>query len=305
MPVERRAAIDPAIARRAGPPQGDSVTLALALAGQAFAIRNVPESWVEQLHPRLLACRSNAAGTFDRAIDLQISSDSRLRAPAPCHDLNATSKMTFRSREILFEADWCRGCIPRNSLRTVDMAVYADAAPWFGGILENLLRMLVAYAVHERGGVMLHSAAIVRGNRAAVLFGHSGAGKSTCSALALEAGCGIVSDDINIIEPSRTEWTVSPVPFSGTLTAQHEFQQPIALAGLYHLNQSGHDALAACSRAQAVSLLAGNAPILNQDPFQTDRLIDILTAVTARVPVEALYFTRSSRFLDSVLGPES
>ena len=172
--------------------------------------------------------------------------------------------------------------------------------PWFGGVIENLLRVLVAYDVLERGGVMLHSAAIVKDDQAAVVFGHSGAGKSTSSELALENGYAVISDDINIIEPAKDGWQVTPVPFSGTLTATSDIVQPVPLGGLFRLHKASHDQVRPCSTARAVSLLAGSTPFINQDTHRSECLVDILTRLCVEIPVQDLYFTRSDEFLRHV-----
>jgi hypothetical protein len=65
------------------------------------------------------------------------------------------------------------------------------------GVYENFLRILTAYALLPRGGVLLHSAAVVVDGKVHVFIGRSGAGKTTLSRLALAGGVAVLSDDAN------------------------------------------------------------------------------------------------------------
>lgn len=50
--------------------------------------------------------------------------------------------------------------------------------------------------LYQRGGLLLHGSAVVRGGRAFVFCGPSGAGKSTLSGALSRAGCTFLSDDL-------------------------------------------------------------------------------------------------------------
>ena len=72
----------------------------------------------------------------------------------------------------------------------------------FHSAFENFLRILVAYAALDLGGGLFHSAAVVEGDSAWLFVGHSGAGKSTVSRLALDSGRAVLSDDLNPVLPN-------------------------------------------------------------------------------------------------------
>ncbi len=72
----------------------------------------------------------------------------------------------------------------------------------FHSAFENFLRILVAYAALDLGGGLFHSAAVVEGYSAWLFVGHSGAGKSTVSQLALDSGRAVLSDDLNPVLPN-------------------------------------------------------------------------------------------------------
>jgi hypothetical protein len=275
-------------------------TLNLKLAGRHFAIRGIPAGWQDLLPPRLLDCRTKGAGAAKRTIMMEMTSSEQLRPVSEPHNLNDTSRLGFSLDAITLKSDWCESRFNINPEVPARLRVHTEASPWFGHVLENLLRVLVAYDVLQRGGVLLHCAAIVKNDRAVVLFGHSGSGKSTTSALALENGCSVISDDINVIEPGRDGWQVKPVPFSGTLNTASDISRPVALDGLFRLHQASKDRVQPCSLARAVSLLMGSAPFVNQDSYRYSQLVDVLSKLSAAPGVQDLYFTNSHEFLKHV-----
>ena len=292
----------PAAIRTGLPPAGDAVDLSFLLGGRVFRVCGIPRNWRDLLPSRLLINRADPAAQARRVIHLQLSRRDDLRAPAEPHDLNETSELVFERDAVTYRSDWCEGRFSRRPGEQVRLLCHVDAGPWFGGVVENMLRVVVAYDVLERSGVMLHCAAIVRQGRAVGLFGHSGAGKSTSSALAMSRGCYVISDDINVIEPADSGWQVTPVPFSGTLNAASDIDRPVPLQGLFHLNKSDEVRVAGCSAARSVTLLAGSAPFVNRDPFAADRMVETLARLASEVPVHDLYFTRDAAFVDHVFG---
>lgn len=278
------------------PTNDKTESLCLKLAGRCFSIDGIPAGWVGLLPPRLLNCRVDA-GHSDRNIKIEMSDKEELRPVSEPHDLNETSHLRFSPTEVKFKSDWCESSFSITPDKPARLLVHVEAEPWFCDVLENLLRVLMAYDVLERGGVLLHCAAIVKDQKAAVVFGHSGAGKSTTSGLALKRGCSVISDDINVIEPSGSGWQVTPVPFSGTLNTISDITDPVPLNGLYRLHQAEDDRVQACSRARAVSLLMGSAPFVNKDSHRSVQLVDILSRLSAEPGVQDLYFTPSDNFL--------
>ena len=66
--------------------------------------------------------------------------------------------------------------------------------------MRNLVRACLAWRMPDRDGLMLHSAGVVRGGRAFVLVGAAGSGKSTWSRIACEAGAGMLSEDVVLVQ---------------------------------------------------------------------------------------------------------
>ena len=110
----------------------------------------------------------------------------------------------------------------------------------FHSAFENFLRILVAYAALDLRGGLFHSAAVVEGDSAWLFVGHSGAGKSTVSRLALDSGRAVLSDDLNPVLPNvRGGLDVVGSPFLGDEGARTPTRH--TLSAIYRLEQGAID----------------------------------------------------------------
>lgn len=185
--------------------------------------------------------------------------------------------------------------VPRANAR-VEAQTSID--PYMEGNIENVLRIVVAYHVLQTGGLMLHSGCFNDGKQAWVVFGHSGAGKSTASRFAVDASLQVMSDDINLLVPDEQYgWMVHKVPFSGDYQPDYTGPEKLPLAGIYHLNQSPDNRLQPVSPAEGVSLLSASAPFINEDPWRADQLLAVCADIVSTHPVSRLYFAKNPDFL--------
>jgi hypothetical protein len=150
----------------------------------------------------------------------------------------------------------------------------------------------------EQGGVLLHSAAVVSDAGAHVFFGPSGAGKSTISRLSLDAGCAVLSDDMNALRVTAGGVVVEKLPFAGDLGQTMETADGIyAVRNLCRLEMGSPAALRDIRAAPAIALLLECAPFVNRNPYKHDEVIEKLEALNSRMPVRVLTFAMDNRFL--------
>jgi hypothetical protein len=161
----------------------------------------------------------------------------------------------------------------------------------FPFIFENVFRVLVAYRLLELGGTILHSACAAYEGHAYLMLGNSGAGKSTFSRMALAAGWEVLSDDMNAVRLEDGQWVVEKLPFAGDLGQTPSRSNRYPLAGIFRLNKSDHNRLTPWSRGQAVAKALGCSPVVNDDPYRTDPLLNALERMAASVPTRQLEFS--------------
>lgn len=152
--------------------------------------------------------------------------------------------------------------------------------------LEALLTAVYAARLLREGGCLLHAAAIVRDGAAYVFYGPSGSGKTTVSDL---IGTGVISDEIAVIRPADTGWTVSGVPWRGSRTTA-------PLGAFCRLRQSLETRFEPLSSARAVRSLLACAFFTRVDAHETQAFLDTTAAMLARVPIWDMQFRRDREF---------
>ncbi len=298
-PLPARSATD-FPARTTAPVNGD---LCLRLAGRACRISGIPESWQAAVPAKLAEYRLPhlPAGPSANALRIQLADPGQLPRPEPQgHDLNETSSLDFQAKSVAYTSDWCSGILHLEERLGMDLICDPQGGPYFAGMLENALRLITAYDLLYRGGVLLHSAAIVKGGGATILFGHSGAGKSTASRFAMAQGCPVLSDDINALVSHNGNWRAEKLPFCGSVGDSTGAGLNYPVHRLLRLQKDRENRIAVASPAEAVSLLMGSAPFVNQDPLRRERLMDVLQTVADTGVVGRLYFSKDAHFLDLI-----
>ncbi|MEM9557742.1 MAG: hypothetical protein AAGC60_26015 [Acidobacteriota bacterium] len=185
----------------------------------------------------------------------------------------------------------------RGAPTTVEVWTPHSQGDDFGCLAANVLRTVVAYRLLADGGLLVHSAGIVRPMHGArghqvpkvdVFLGHSGAGKSTLSRRALDAGRRVLSDDMNALSVAEDgTLEVEKLPFTGELGRVPGPRERLPLGRLCKL-EKGPSALRPLSRARALGFMLTCAPFVNDDPFRADRLLSVLDTITARHPLHVL-----------------
>jgi hypothetical protein len=166
----------------------------------------------------------------------------------------------------------------------------------FESAFANVFRVIVAYAVLESGGALLHSAAVAEKGSARLFVGVSGAGKSTISQLALDSGRSVLSDDLNALWRLDGETYVEQVPFTGDLRGDLTTSGRFPLEGIFRLRQGTTARLRPLRDVETVALLYGCAPFVNSDPFRRERLLENLELSATDLPAEELTFRLDGGF---------
>jgi hypothetical protein len=174
--------------------------------------------------------------------------------------------------------------------------VHEEQLP-YPSVIENVLRVYTAYKAVETRGVILHSAGLVFDQQAYIFVGRSNAGKTTLTRKAHAYGAKVLSDDINMVLPSRDNlgYDAHAVPFTGEFgrTLDHdENPKSYPLAGLIFLEQSESLKVTSIKTADAVAKLLVGCPFVNMDSEQTPMLFDSVTALALKTPLVRLQSAR-------------
>lgn len=199
----------------------------------------------------------------------------------------------------------------RRSMARLELAGERRAALWtpaggadpeFLGILENTLRVVVAYRCLAAGGALFHSAGVHAGAQAWLFVGPSGAGKSTLCGLSQEAGHQVLSDELNALFLVDGELRLAQLPFAGDFGGVKLERASFPLAGIFLLRQGPEVRLDAVDPGRAIGALVAASPFVNGDALRLDRLLDNLGRIAGATAVRQLTFRLDPGFWSILLA---
>ena len=237
--------------------------------------------------------RSPDAAAPDLVVDARVSPTI---APAAVFDPKSMTAEVDADRA-RFTMGGGSGAISRSGSMCVSLS--QAQVEWQFYTLANLLCAGLAWTLPERGGLVLHAAAAVLDERAFVLVGPEGSGKSTWAAHAKEGGARILSDDIVVVAGVDTHPEVLSMPFRD--------DHPVGvgpgrwpLAGILFPEHALRPALKPVPSLMAGARLAANLPFVADGLERYARPLAIVEQLTERVPVLILEFARDIAFLDTL-----
>jgi hypothetical protein len=168
----------------------------------------------------------------------------------------------------------------------------SDERVVFDRAVENYLRVAFAHLALEKGGFLLHGAAVVRGGRAFVFFGPSGSGKTTVTALS--KGDRVLSDDLVMIVREGRGFAAASVPFRGLLTPPATSSESYELAGLFRLVKDSEHFLEELNRPRAVGEVVQSLPFVTERPEAGPRILEIVSDAVQSTRVSRLHFRKDA-----------
>jgi len=160
--------------------------------------------------------------------------------------------------------------------------------------VENVIRVTTAWLAVTRGGVLMHSASIVREDRGYLFFGHSGSGKSTLAAGSRRGR--VVSDDLTLLLPAA-DGTPEIVggPFRGTWTGGAPVTGRYPVVAAFRLVKAALGEPPAVDTARPALAMAGamaNLPFVVDQLHEDASLLAAAERVLSRIPIHRLRFGR-------------
>jgi hypothetical protein len=257
----------------------------LALAGETFRIEGLSERQLNGLAERY-GSRLHEPSESPPAAVLQM-----FRAPA-----SDFLEIDTRGWEYWVDLQWSETGFSLSGMRVMALVDTSRAGIWtcveepaeLSGVVENVLRPLLAARLLATGGLLVHSSAV----NGFLFAGQSGAGKSTIARLGLEAGLPVLSDDLNALVPDGDRFAIAPLPFTGDLETHEVSDEQTPLRGVFGLEKGDCEEARPMTLAATVSLLVRCAPYVNQDPLRMPLLLDRAAAVAAATTRGMVTFRR-------------
>jgi hypothetical protein len=162
------------------------------------------------------------------------------------------------------------------------------------GDIDYFLRLVYALLIFREGGLLMHSAGIVRDDQAYLFFGHSGSGKTTVARLSTDAL--ILNDDLLMLKPNHNRWQAHSTPFWNPTQVHSGGRHAAPIASMFRLIQDREVFVEAMSPAQATAELVSAIPIIPMDPASDAVLLDRLQQLLQAAPAYRLHFLPDASF---------
>jgi hypothetical protein len=173
--------------------------------------------------------------------------------------------------------------------------IHQAATPY---AIDSVLRIVHSIVLSKEGGFLLHAASAIRGGRAFLFTGPSGAGKTTIAKLA-PADAVLLSDEISYVRRDGDGYTAYGTPFAGELgESGAPAQAPVA--ALFALGRGAGNDHVPLAPAAAVRTLLRNILFFADEQALVDRLFATVCHFAERVPVHRLDFAPDARVWDTI-----
>jgi hypothetical protein len=164
--------------------------------------------------------------------------------------------------------------------------------------IDSVLRIMHTLILAEHGGFLFHAASAIRGDRAFLFAGVSGAGKTTISRLA-PPDVGLFSDEISYVRRHGDRYFAYGTPFSGELAKSGE-NQSAPLATFFLLGKGPKNRIEAVSKVEAVRSLLRNVLFFAEDRELVAKIFESACEFADRVPIRRLVFRPDAQVWENI-----
>lgn len=266
----------------------------LRIAGIPIALELPNAAWLPQLETRFGKFRDAAAPVL--ALNVSLCTDV---AASPGGDPRVEEDAAgLHLRHDQFDAL----VPPEGAVRLViHQAGETPEDPTYLMVLDSLLRIAVAERLAVEGGLLMHAAGVATGPDAGyVFFGPSGAGKTTVCKVSA-ARHRILCDEIIAVRPGPDGYRLYGTPFHGAWG--DSLAEDVPLRELFYLAKAPHTRRAPLDRVSAMRALMESSVTYARRPEAVSRLMDVLLALSAAVPVTRLEFEPKESLWEIIEAP--
>jgi hypothetical protein len=164
--------------------------------------------------------------------------------------------------------------------------------------MDSVLRIVHTLVLAGQGGFLVHAASAVRGDRAFLFAGVSGAGKTTISRLA-PPDAAVLTDEISYVRREGEGYRAYGTPFAGELARAGE-NVSAPLEALYLLAKGPENKIEAIDKAEAARELLTNILFFAEEPETVIPVFQAACDFVSRVPVRRLTFVPDARVWEMI-----
>lgn len=159
--------------------------------------------------------------------------------------------------------------------------------------IDTVLRITHSLVLAEEGGFLVHAASAIRGGRAFLFAGVSGAGKTTMARLA-PSDAVVLTDEISYVRRIGNEYHAYGTPFAGEL-ARSGTNTSAPIETLFLLEQGPENRINPVAPKQAAQSLMRHILFFAREEKMVETVFDAVLQFVSRVNVSQLVFTPDAR----------
>lgn len=159
--------------------------------------------------------------------------------------------------------------------------------------IDTVLRITHSLVLAEQGGFLVHASSAIRGGRAYLFAGVSGAGKTTMARLA-PSDATLLTDEISYVRRVDDGYRAYGTPFAGELARSGE-NTSAPLEALYLLVQGPENRIQSIAPKDAARALMRHILFFAHEEELVARVFDSVLEFVSRVQVSQLVFTPDAR----------
>jgi hypothetical protein len=164
--------------------------------------------------------------------------------------------------------------------------------------IDSVLRIVHSLILAKQGGFLVHAASVIRGAKAFIFSGVSGAGKTTISRLA-PADAILLTDEISYVRREDNRYLACGTPFAGEL-ARVGANQSAPLSALFFLEKGTQNSIEPIAPTEAIQRLMRNILFFANDPELVKLVFQSACEFATVVPMRRLIFVPDRRVWDII-----
>jgi hypothetical protein len=259
--------------------------VSVEIGGMAIALRTQDPSFRRLLENRYAGFVGNTpSALFELDIDLYEDSESTTADDELEVRIEAGE---WRLKRGDFRANWNPGSRRGQILQS--RSPYA---------VDSVLRIIHTLMLARQGGFLVHAASAIRGGKAFLFSGVSGAGKTTISRLAPPDAI-LLTDEISYVRREGNRYLACGTPFAGELARLGE-NQSAPLSALFFLEKGPENRIEPVGPAEAVQRLLRNILFFADDSELVKHVFDAACEFASLVPIHRLVFVPDQRVWDII-----
>jgi len=164
--------------------------------------------------------------------------------------------------------------------------------------IDSVLRIVHSLILARQGGFLVHAASAIRGGKAFLFSGVSGAGKTTISRLA-PPDATLLTDEISYVRREGTRYIAFGTPFAGELARVGE-NRCAPLSALFLLEKGSQNRIEPVGPSEALRRLLRNILFFADDPELVKLVFQSACEFASLVPIHRLVFVPDQRVWDII-----